>query len=112
MLKKKTLAEINRQLPDLKSEKVEVIADELDRILAIKRIFTSEDGKELLAKLKSNCVTALRKASIAAKKGDNANPFILDWQANMDLLGTIQDISMEKELREQLDEAVKEAYRE
>jgi hypothetical protein len=105
----KTLAEIKGALPGLRSEKVEVISEELERILAIKKLFQSEGGEQLITLLRNNCSVALRKASIAAKKGDSANPFILDWQANMDLLSTVQDISLEKELRDQLDEAVIEA---
>ena len=105
----KILAEIKGALPDLKSEKVVTLSEELEKVLALKKLFQSEGGEHLLTVLRNNCSAALRKASIAAKKGESANPFILDYQANMDLLGTVQDISMEEELRNQLDEAVIEA---
>lgn len=114
MLKKKTsstLREIKVALPDLNSEKIEVLADELDKILAIKKLFQSEGGEILIGVLRNNCSIALRKAILAARKGDSANPFILDWGANIDLLSSVQDISMEEELRIQLDEAVLEAAR-
>jgi hypothetical protein len=112
MIKKKnskTLVEIKGAIPDLKSEKVSILAEELDKILAIKKLFQSEGGEVLITVLRNNCSVALRKATIAAKKGENVIPFILDYSANMDLLSTVQDISMEEELRNQLDEAVKEA---
>lgn len=107
--KNNTLSDIEKALPGIKSDKVVIIAEELEKVLAIKKLFQSEGGAQLITVLRNNCSMALRKASIAAKKGESANPFILDWQANMDLLGTVQDISMEEELREQLDEAVIEA---
>lgn len=112
MSQKKTLNEIKSALPDLKSEKVEDYANELDRILAIKRVFQSEDGKEVLNVLKDNCSIALRKAVISARKGDKDTllALILDYAANIDLISQVKDISMEKQLREDLDEAVKEAY--
>ena len=111
---KKTFKEIKSQLPSIESEKVEVLSDELDRILAVKRIWTSDDGKELLKTLKQNCNVALRQAIIAAKKGDSQLSIarILDYSSNIDLLATIQDISIEKEIRGQLEDAVKEAYQE
>ncbi len=104
-----TLREINHALPDLKSEKVEDIATELDKILAIKKLFQSEGGAILIETLRNNCTKALRLALLAARKGDSAVPFLLDYGANIDLLSTVQDISIEDELRQQLDEAVVEA---
>lgn len=105
----KTLQSIKNALPNIESDKVVVISEELEKILSIKKLFQSEGGELLIGLLRTNCTNALRKASLAAKKGENSNPFILDFQANMDLLSTIQDISMEEELRAQLDEAVIEA---
>lgn len=104
-----TLREINHALPNLKSEEVADIATELDRVLSIKTLFQSDGGEVLISKLRTNCSVALRKALIAARKGDNGNPFILDWGANADLLASVQDISLEEELRLQLDEAVLKA---
>jgi len=108
---KKTYKEIKKALPAIKSEKVEIISDELDKILAIKKLFLSEGGKELITLLRNNCSIALRKAVLAAKNGDEKllSAHVLDYSANMDLLSTVQDISLEEELREQLDDAVKEA---
>lgn len=105
----KTYKDIKKALPDLESEKVKDLSDELDRILAIKTLFQSEGGKVLITVLRNNCGVAMRKAVLAAKKGENTVPFLLDYSANVDLLSTVQDISFEEELREQLDEAVKEA---
>lgn len=112
-MSKKTIREIKTALPGIESEKVDVLADELDNILALKELFTSDGGKVLINRLRDNCSVALRKAIVAAKSGDTDKliPFILDYSANINLLSSIQDISMEKEIREQLDEAVKEAYR-
>lgn len=112
MLKNKTsstLREINKALPSLKSEKVADIATELDNILAIKKLFQSEGGKVLIEDLRTRCSLALRKALLCAKDGGNPNSFILDWGANMDVLTRVQDISLEEELRQQLDDAVIEA---
>jgi len=108
---KKTISEIKKALPNIKSEKVEVIADELDRILSIKKLFQSDGGKELITLLRNNCSVSLRKAIICAKKGEEKEliSLILDYGANMNLLSSVQDISLEEELRLQLDEAVKEA---
>ncbi len=108
---KSTIKEIKEALPDLKSEKVETISDELDKVLALKRLWTSKDGQQLLTVIKNNCSIALRKATVLAEKGDKDSllAMVLKYSANMDLLATIQDINMEQELRTQLDEAVREA---
>lgn len=112
MSKQKTIKEIEKALPGIKSEKVSDIADTLDRILAIKRLFQSDDGKELLSSLKDSASISLRKAILAAKRGETNElmAHILDYSAISELMSRVQDISLEKELREQLDEAVKEAY--
>ena len=107
---KKTLREIKKALPDLQSEKVEVLSNELDRILSIKKLFHSDGGKELISLLRNNCSIAIRKALVAAKNGDKTEPFLLDYAANLDLLSTVQDISIEEEIRQQLDDAVQEAF--
>lgn len=106
-----TYQEIQKALPDLENEKVMVLSDELDKVLAVKRLFQSQDGSQLLNLLRNNCSIALRKAIIAAKNGDEKllTATILDYSANIDLLSTVQDISTEEEIRKQLDEAVKEA---
>lgn len=109
----KTYKEIKKALPDLESNKVADISNELDRILAIKTLFQSEGGKELINVLRTNCSTTLRKLILKSK--DNPDlPTLLGliaaYSANIDLLSTVQDISIEEELRLQLDEAVREAY--
>jgi hypothetical protein len=58
---KKTIKEIKSALPGLDSSKVEAYADELDRILAIKRIFQSEDGRVLVNELRDNCSITIKK---------------------------------------------------
>ena len=105
-----TEKEIKKALPGVESDKITVVANELDRILALKKLFDSEGGRELIKVLRGNCSVALRKAVVAVKSGDDATPFILTYSANLDLLTAFQDISMEKEIREYLDEAVKEAH--
>lgn len=109
----KTYKEIKAALPNLESEKVRDISDELDRILRIKMLVQSEGGIELVKSIRSNCAVALRKSIISAKNGDEelliAN--VLEYSANVDLLSTLQDISIEEELRQQLDDAVIEASR-
>jgi hypothetical protein len=109
----RTAKEIKDSLPGINSEHVEVLSDELDRILALKTLFRSEGGKVLIDGLRSTCAVTLRKLIIKAK--DNPDlPSLLGlisvYSANAELLAQVQDISMEKEIRMQLDEAVKEAY--
>ena len=108
-----TIREIKKALPDLDSKKVEDISDVLDQVLTIKRIFTSNDGKVLLKVLKDNCYTTLNKLMMYSK---STNPDLQTYislastyTANMDLLSQLQDIKIEEELRNQLDEAVKQA---
>lgn len=108
----KTYKEIKKALPDLQSEKVNVLADELDRILQLKELFESDGGKQLVTVLRNNCSTILRKLVIRSKENPDLPTLlglISSYSANMDLLSTLRDVSMEQELREQLDEAVKEA---
>ena len=97
MPKKQTYSEIKKALPNINSERVEVIADQLDEILSIKSLFQSDGGKILENKLKENCSLALRKAIIVSKKGDAQDTvyFILDYSANIDLLSKLKDISIE-----------------
>ena len=113
-MSKKTLNEINKALPNLKSEKVSDVAEELDRILAIKRIFQSEDGKELITELRNSTIDTIKKLIVSYKTPDLSILMglcaVLD--GNFSMLMKIRDISMEKELRDMLDEAVIEASRE
>lgn len=109
----KTFKEIKKALPALESTKVEDIANELDKILAIKTLFQSEGGKVLIDLLRSNCSIVLRKLMLKAKDEPDLPTLlglIASYSANIDLLSSVQDISIEEELRRQLDEAVKEAY--
>jgi hypothetical protein len=111
-MSKQTYKEIKSAIPNIKSEKVEDISDELDRILTIKRLFTSNDGKELIKTLKQNCYIALNKLIIASKENPelgNLLAIIATYSANIYLLAQLQDIKMEEELRKQLDDAVMEA---
>lgn len=112
---KKTLREIKSSLPGIEvSEKVELLSDELDRILAIKRLFDSEGGAELIKLLRENCFVTLRKLIVTAKSEPDLGKLlslIAVYSANVDLLASMQDISSEDEIRKQLDEAVKEIYK-
>lgn len=108
-----TKKDIKKSLPNLSSEKVDVLADELDRILRIKNLFLSDGGKELITILRNNCSLTLRKLVIKSKENPDLPTLlglIAAYSANIDLLSTVQDISMEEELRQQLDDAVKDAY--
>jgi hypothetical protein len=110
----KTYKEIKEALPEIEAQKVRDISEELDRILAIKTLFTSEGGKVLITLLRNNCSNTLRKLILVSKDKPDL-PTLLGliamYSANIDLLSTVQDISIEEELREQLDSAVKEAMR-
>ncbi len=109
-----TYKEIKEALPDLEAQKVRDISEELDRILAIKTLFTSEGGQVLINVLRNNCSNTLRKLIVVAKDKPDLQTLlglIAMYSANIDLLSTVQDISIEVELREQLDSAVKEAMR-
>lgn len=112
---KKTLREITKSLPEMEiSEKVEILSNELDRILAIKNLFKSEGGVELVNVLRNNCFIALRKLIATAKSEPDLQTLlaqVFNYSANIDLLSAMQDISMEEEIRSQLDEAVKDIYK-
>lgn len=107
-----TKKEIKKSLPGIDSERVDIIADELDRVLSIKEVFTSPGGKELIKVLRGNCYRALNNL-IAVSKKEPDLPTLLGiistYSANIDLLSQLQEIKSEDELREQLDEAVKDA---
>lgn len=110
--RKKTITEIEEALPDLDSNKVREISDALDKVLAIKDFWSSKGGKELTVFLRNKCATSLRNLVQTAKEKPDLNvllAIIFDYSASMDLLCTIGDISLEEELRQQLDEAVIEA---
>lgn len=112
MGRKKTIKEIKTALPDLQSEQVELISDELDRVLGLKALFKSDGGKELIKVLRDNCVRALTRLVQEAKDKPEVSTLvglIATYSANIDLLAQLQEIKFEEELRNQLDEAVKEA---
>jgi len=111
-MSKKTYKEIVKALPEISSPNVEDLADAIDDVIAIKNLFQSDGGKLLIEKLRTNCSHAITKAIYYAKNGlpDLVVISVLDYSANIDLLSKLQDISMEKELREQLDELVKDEY--
>lgn len=109
---KRTIKEIKEALPELDSTKVEDISDELDRVLALKRLFKSEGGEMLITFLRNNCASNLRKLVATAKEKPELSSLltiIFEYSSNMDLLQTLGDLSLEEELREQLDQAVKDA---
>lgn len=108
----KTLKEIKTALPDINSEKVEDLSNALDDVLSVKRIFTSSDGQVLLKTLKNNCSLYLLKLISVSKDNPSLESLlalISAYSANIDLLSQLQDIKIEEEIRNQLDEAVKEA---
>jgi len=110
--RKKIIKEIKDALPDLKSEKVEDISEELERVLAIKRLFKSEGGEQLIQLLRNHCANNLRRLVTMAREKPELNSLlsiIFEYSSNLELLKTVGDLSLEEELREQLDEAVKEA---
>lgn len=113
-MKNKTITEINKALPNLKSEKVSDYANELDRVLALKRIFESEDGKELINELRETIVSTISKLTKVYKTADLSTMMglcaVLDGNFNM--LMKMKDISLEDEIRKDLDLAVLEASRE
>lgn len=110
----KTIRDIKKVVPNLNSEKVEVLADELDRIQDLKKLFSSDGGKVLIGRLTGNCATALRKLCAAVEDRptlDVLMGIVSTYKANLDLLAEMQDISAEEEIQRQLDEAVAEATR-
>lgn len=111
----KTIQQIKNAIPEIESEKVNDYADALDRVLVIKRIFQSEDGKELIKELQEVCFITINKLLFTYKNNPDL-PTLISLISILDshysMLSKIKDISLEKELREQLDEAVREAYRE
>jgi hypothetical protein len=112
MKMKKTINDIKKAIPNLDSDKVKDYADALDRVLVLKRIFQSEDGKVLIDELRKESISVIRKLIIAYKKKPELSELmglIAVLDSNFTMLSKIQDISLEKELRESLDEAVLEA---
>lgn len=110
----KTIDEIKDVMPDINSERVEDLSNELDRVLELKTLFNSKGGKQLITLLKNNCAVSLRKlVKLAREKPeiDSLLSVIFEYSANLDLLATLGDLSLEEELRKQLDEAVKDAMR-
>jgi hypothetical protein len=111
-MKKKTINEIKSAIPTIDSTKVEDLAEALDKVLIIKRLFDSEDGKVLITELRETSVTAIKKLLIAYKTNPNLETLMglcASLDSSISFLAKIQDISMEKELRDSLDEAVREA---
>ena len=109
---KNTIRDIKKVIPNLQSEKVEVLADELDRIQALKTLFRSDGGQQLIGVLKRNCAAALRKLYSAMDDKPTLEilmGLIARYTANLDLLAELQDVTIEDEIQTQLDEAVKEA---
>lgn len=95
-----------------KKQKIKDVSDALENILTLKRIWTSKDGKTLQIVLKNNCVQSLKKLVTSAREKPDLNTLlaiIFDYSANLDLLMTLGDLSLEEELRNQLDEAITEA---
>lgn len=93
-------------------EKISDISTELERILAIKKLFKSSGGEQLITLLRNNCAANMRKLVTLAKEKPELNTLlsvIFDFSSNLDLLMTLGDLNLEEELRTQLDEAVKEA---
>jgi hypothetical protein len=94
----------------ISTEKVEILADELDRINTLKTLFRSDAGKVMIERLVSNCAKSLRAMYNAT---DPSHELLLSnlatYKANIDLLAEFQDINAEEEIARQLDEAVKEA---
>lgn len=66
----------------------------------------------LITFLRNNCASNLRKLVATAKEKPELSSLltiIFEYSSNMDLLQTLGDLSLEEELREQLDQAVKDA---
>ena len=92
------------------TEKVEILADELDRINALKTLFRSDAGKIMVERLVSNCARSLRTMYNASEPTiELLLTNLASYKANIDLLAEFQDITAEEEIARQLDEAVKEA---
>lgn len=91
--------------------KKEDISDELEKVLALKKLFKSEGGRLLITTLRNNCTKNLRSLVTTAKEKPELNSLltlIFEFSSNLDLLMTLGDLSLEEELRTQLDEAIKE----
>ena len=107
-----TLRDIKKAAPDIKSEKVDVLADELDRIQALKNLFRSDGGVQLLNVLRRNCAASLLKLYGAMDDKPTLEALmgiVACYRANLDLLAELQDVTTEEEIQTQLEEAVKEA---
>ena len=112
MAKKSTYKEIITAVPEASNDKVRDFSNALDDILAIKELFQSAGGERLIRVLQNNCGTALAKIVYVSKNEPDLQTLlglIATYSANMDLLSSVKDISMEDEIRAQLDSAVVES---
>ncbi len=110
-MSKRTYNEIKDSIPEIDSEKVKDYANELDRIVGLKILFNSDGGKELIKGLRDNCSILLGKLVLSARNEptlSNLLSIIFEYAANIDILSRFQDISTEQEVRDLLDEIVKE----
>jgi len=111
-----TLGDINTALrsnglPETNDEAIVQLSDSLDSIRELKNVWKSKGGETLLGVLKGNCSSSLSRI-IACAKGrptlDELLACVHEYNANLSLLSTLQDIRIEDEIQRQLDESVKE----
>lgn len=114
-----TLGDINtalrsKGLPETNDEGIEQLANTLDSIRDLKSVWKSKGGEALLGVLKGNCASSLAKI-VACAKGkptlDDLLACVHEYNANLSLLATLQDVSIENEIQNQLDESIKEIGR-
>ena len=95
----------------MKKNKVLEIEEDLNKILELKGLFQSKGGEQLILLLRNNCAEAiggLLNEVNGTPNLDRLVSLVHKHSANISLLSAMQDISLETEIRNQLDQAIQE----
>lgn len=95
----------------MKKNKVLEIEEDLNKILELKGLFQSKGGEQLILLLRNNCAEAiggLLNEVNGTPNLDRLVSLVHKYSANISLLSAMQDISLETEIRNQLDQAIQE----
>lgn len=97
----------------VKDEKIEMLADGIDRIKKQKAFWNSPVAEDTLAMIRMNCATALARAinnATTEPKLEVLLSAILQYTENIRIISSVLDITQEEEIQNQLDLALKEVY--
>ena len=95
----------------MSKNKVLEIEQDLNNILELKALFLSKGGEQLILILRNNCADALMalvKEAESTPNYDRMVSMLHKYSANLSMLTAMQDITLEEEIRSQLDQAIQE----